>query len=98
MTLGELAALIDELRSTRSRTKKVERVAAFLRALTPAEVPIAIAFLAGRPFPAADPRTLDASWALLRDAAKAADTSAASSKQQALPFDIPAEPSGPLSL
>lgn len=101
VTLGRLATLIDELRSTRSRTKKVERVAAFLRELTPEEIRPAVAFLAGRPFPASDPRTLDASFALLREAAggKKAGRPNTQPPHPTLPFDEPvAAPRGAVTL
>ena len=94
MTLAELATLIDDLRATRSRTKKVERVAEFLRQLTPDEIRPAVAFLAGRPFPASDPRTLDASFALLREATGGGKTPR-TAPHPTLPFDEPVAATGP---
>lgn len=97
MTLAELATLIDELRSTRSRTKKVERVAEFLRQLTPDEIRPAVAFLAGRPFPASDPRTLDASFALLREAT-GGGKKPRTAPHPTLPFDEPVAATGAVTL
>lgn len=55
---AELAALGRRLERLRGRLDKLREVAAFLRALQPGEVGTAVAFLAGRPFPASDPRVL----------------------------------------
>lgn len=76
MTLAELAELTRRLAGTGSRLEKVALVAAFLRRLEPAEVPWAVAFLAGRPLPASDPRTLGVSWATLQGLAAVAPESA----------------------
>ncbi len=59
MTLGDLARLTEALAGTPSRLAKTALVADLLRQLSPDEVPWAIAFLGGRPFPAADPRVLN---------------------------------------
>ena len=59
MTVGDLARLTRELARTRRRLEKLALVADFLRALSPEEVPWAVAFLAGRPLPASDPRVLN---------------------------------------
>jgi DNA ligase-1 len=55
---AELAALGRRLERLRGRLDKLREVAAFLRRLEAAEVPTAVAFLAGRPFPTSDPRVL----------------------------------------
>jgi DNA ligase-1 len=39
----------------------------FLRSLAAEEIPWAVAFLTGRPFPASDPRVLEVSWATLSE-------------------------------
>ncbi|HEV8310087.1 MAG TPA: ATP-dependent DNA ligase [Methylomirabilota bacterium] len=65
MTLGDLTRLHRRLAATPRRLEKVALVAEFLRALTPGEIAWAVAFLAGRPLPAADPRVLNLSWATL---------------------------------
>lgn len=67
MTFAEFTALCSGLASTRSRLSKTSLTAEFLRRLTPDEVPFAVAFLTGRPFPASDPRVLEVSWATLSD-------------------------------
>jgi hypothetical protein len=55
---AELAALGRRLEATRGRLEKREAVVQFLRHLEPAEIPSAVAYLSGRPFPASDPRVL----------------------------------------
>jgi DNA ligase-1 len=55
---GELAALGRRLERLRGRLDKQREVAAFLRSLDAEEVPLAVAFLAGRPFATSDPRVL----------------------------------------
>ena len=74
-----LADLARDLAQTRSRLAKVELTAAFLRRLDRDEVPWAIAFLTGRPFPASDPRVLDVAWRTLAGVG---------------PVDVPAHPTG----
>jgi DNA ligase-1 len=58
-SFGELAALCRRLRDTPGRLDKRRLVAAYLRALPSGEVPTAVAFLTGRPFPPSDPRVLN---------------------------------------
>jgi len=65
VTLAALAHLTERLAGTSSRIEKVALVAEFLRGLAPAEIPWAVAFLLGRPFPASDPRVLQVSFATL---------------------------------
>lgn len=67
MTFQEFCALCRELEATRSRLAKAASTADFLRRLAPEEIPSAVAFLAGRPFPASDPRVLEVSWATLSE-------------------------------
>jgi DNA ligase-1 len=55
---AELAALGRRLERLRGRLEKQREVAGFLRALDPSEIPLAVAFLAGRAFPTSDPRVL----------------------------------------
>src|SRR2546423_722724 len=57
-TFADLAALGRRLERLRGRLDKQREVATFLRSLALDEVPIAVAFLAGRPFPTSDPRVL----------------------------------------
>src|SRR5688572_12434394 len=55
---GELSALGRRLERLRGRLDKQREVATFLRSLGVDEVPVAVAFLAGRAFPTSDPRVL----------------------------------------
>ena len=55
---ADFAALARRLERARGRLEKRDEVARFLRTLAPAEIPTAVAFLAGRAFPASDPRVL----------------------------------------
>ena len=60
--MSEFAAFADlcaRLAATPGRLDKRRLVAAYLRDLPPADVPSAVAFLTGRPFPVSDPRTLN---------------------------------------
>ncbi len=77
MTLGEFSSLCRSLASTRSRLTKTALTAEFLRRLEPEEVPLAVAFLTARPFPASDPRVLEVSWAMLSEIFDAAGATAA---------------------
>ncbi|MGH7835799.1 MAG: hypothetical protein ACREQK_19300, partial [Candidatus Binatia bacterium] len=65
MPFAEFCALCRKLESTRSRLEKVAWTAEFLRLLSPEEVPWAVAFLTGRPFPASDPRILEIGWSAI---------------------------------
>ena len=67
MTFLDFCALTKALAATRSRLTKTSHTAEFLRRLTPEEVPFAVAFLTARPFPAADSRVLEVSWATLSE-------------------------------
>ncbi len=49
MLFADVVAVSDAVSSTRSRTKKVELLAAVLRRLAPEEAPAAISYLTGRP-------------------------------------------------
>jgi len=55
---ADFAALCRRLERARGRLEKRDEVARFLTALAPDEIPSAVAFLAGRAFPASDPRVL----------------------------------------
>jgi hypothetical protein len=50
MLFREFTALCQRLEATRSHLEKVSLTADFLRALSEAEIPAAVAFLAGLPF------------------------------------------------
>ncbi|MGH7263602.1 MAG: hypothetical protein ACREMB_01955, partial [Candidatus Rokuibacteriota bacterium] len=69
MSLTDLARLARALAATPGRLRKTALVTDFLRRLAPEEVPWAVAFLAGRPLPAGDPRVLNLSPAALRGGA-----------------------------
>jgi DNA ligase-1 len=64
----QLAELCRTLTETRSRKKKAQLVAGYLRQLDPSEVPPAARFLVGSPFAERDQRSLEVSWATLRSA------------------------------
>ncbi len=61
----DLAAAADAAGATRKRLEKAAILGAYLGALGDADLPIAARFLAGRPFPAHDPRTLNIGGATL---------------------------------
>jgi len=82
VTIGDLARLARALAGTPRRLEKTALVADFLRGLAHDEVPWAVAFLAGRPLPASDPRALNLSAAALRP----------------LPADAPSGPPRPLPI
>ena len=65
MEFEKFCRLCRELEARRSRLAKKRLTADFLRQLDPDQVPWAVAFLAGRAFPASDPRDLEVSWGTL---------------------------------
>jgi DNA ligase-1 len=65
-----LAELGDKLENTKKRTLMVDFVAEFLRNLSPDEVEPATSLILGRPFPKADTRTLEVSWATISGVVK----------------------------
>jgi DNA ligase-1 len=67
VTFQDFCGLTTHLAATRSRLTKTTLTAEFLGRLVPAEIPSAVAFLTGRPFPVSDPRTADVSWATLSE-------------------------------
>jgi DNA ligase-1 len=58
MFFRDFATLCRALEATRGRLEKRGLVAEFLRSLPEGDLPHAVAFLTGRPFPVSDPRTL----------------------------------------
>lgn len=62
-----LAELGDKLENTKKRTLMVNLVADFLRNLDSDEVEQATSMILGQPFPKADDRTLEVSWATVRN-------------------------------
>lgn len=67
--MKRLADTLDAVRATRSRKSKVQSLAAFFKALAPAEVPIAARLVLGELLPPTDGRQLGVGWALVADAA-----------------------------
>ncbi len=51
--------------ATTRTSEKVATLADYLRSLTPAELPIAVTHMTGRPFPERDPRTTGIGWAAI---------------------------------
>ncbi|MBX3028837.1 MAG: ATP-dependent DNA ligase [Chloroflexi bacterium] len=76
--MREWSELADPVAGTRSTTTKVATVARYLTELPDAELPAAVTFLAGRPFPEADGRTTGLGWRAIADATErlAAEASA----------------------
>ena len=70
MNFSDFAALCYELERTSSRLAKVAAAADYMRRLEPDEIRPGVAFLAGRPFPVSDPRTLDIGPGALSHAAQ----------------------------
>src|SRR3954470_17811824 len=63
MQLREVVETSEAVAATRSRTAKIEMIAAGLARMTPAELPAGAAFLAGEP----RQRRLGVGWASLRE-------------------------------
>jgi DNA ligase-1 len=64
---SEVAARIA---ATTRTSEKVATLADYLRSLTPTELPIAVTYMTGRPFPERDPRTTGSGWAAIAAAAQ----------------------------
>jgi DNA ligase-1 len=63
--------IAERIAATSRTSEKTRILAEYLPSLTPAELPVATVFLAGRPFPERDPRTVGLGWAAIVDAAEA---------------------------
>ncbi|MGZ6259826.1 MAG: ATP-dependent DNA ligase [Candidatus Limnocylindrales bacterium] len=61
----------ERVAATARTSEKVGILADYLRSLTPAELPLAVTFLAGRPFPERDPRVLGLGWSTIASTAEA---------------------------
>ncbi|HXR26974.1 MAG TPA: ATP-dependent DNA ligase [Candidatus Baltobacteraceae bacterium] len=61
----------ERVAATSRTSEKVRILAEYLRTLTPAELPTAVTFFTGRPFPERDPRVLGLGWAAIGDAVQA---------------------------
>ncbi len=57
--------LADRLAATTRTSEKTALLADYLRTLTPTELPIAVVFLTGRPFPESDQRSAGLGWAAI---------------------------------
>lgn len=55
----------EQVAATSRTSEKVARIAAYLRTLGPAELPIAVVFFSGRPFSEADGRALGIGWSAI---------------------------------
>jgi DNA ligase 1 len=66
----ELAQLCRRVEATTKRNEKIALISAFLKSISPEEVPLATLFLAGKPFPESDPRVLEISYATVSDASR----------------------------
>jgi DNA ligase-1 len=60
----------ERIARTSRTSEKVATLADYLRSLTPAELPIAVTYLTGRPFPERDPRSLGVGWAVVAGVAE----------------------------
>jgi len=66
-TLHDFASINDAASATTSKLKKQEILSTYLRSLDESDLPLAIRYLAGRPFPSTDERTLNVGGATLTD-------------------------------
>jgi DNA ligase-1 len=57
--------------ATSRTSEKVATLAEYLRGLTPAELPLAVTYMTGRPFPERDPRSTGIGWAAIAAVAEA---------------------------
>jgi len=55
----------ERLAATSRTSEKVSTLAEYLRSLTPAELPLAVTYFSGRPFPERDPRSVGLGWAAI---------------------------------
>ena len=56
--------------ATSRTSEKVATLATYLRELTPAELPLSVTYMTGRPFPERDPRSTGIGWAAIAAAAE----------------------------
>ena len=62
------AETASDVASTSRTSEKTTLLAAYLRSLDSASLPVASVFFTGRPFPASDPRSAGVGWAAIREA------------------------------
>jgi DNA ligase 1 len=71
--------LAERIAATSKTSEKVASVAAYLRTLSEPELPIAVVFLTGRPFPERDSRTTGIGWAAIAGVAESVSGASAGS-------------------
>ncbi len=64
------AETASDVANTSRTSEKTTLLAAYLRSLDSASLPVAAVFFTGRPFPASDPRSAGVGWAAIREAAE----------------------------
>jgi DNA ligase-1 len=64
-TMRRWSEIAARIAATTRTSEKVATLADYLRSLTPAELPIAVTYMTGRPFPERDPRTTGIGWAAI---------------------------------
>jgi DNA ligase-1 len=69
-TMRRWSEVAARIAATTRTSEKVATLADYLRSLTPAELPIAVTYMTGRPFPERDPRTTGIGWAAIAAAAE----------------------------
>ena len=67
----------ERIAATTRTSEKTAILADYLRTLTPDELPIAVVFLTGRPFPERDQRTTGIGWAAIARRRRASSAAAA---------------------
>ena len=69
-TMRRWSDVAARIAATTRTSEKVATLADYLRSLTPDELPIAVTYMTGRPFPERDPRTTGIGWAAIAAAAE----------------------------
>lgn len=69
-TMRRWSEVAARIAATTRTSEKVATLAGYLRSLKPAELPIAVTYMTGRPFPERDPRTTGIGWAAIAAAAE----------------------------
>src|SRR5512143_1729531 len=64
-TMRRWSEIATRIAATTRTSEKVATLADYLRSLSPAELPIAVTYMTGRPFPERDPRTTGIGWAAI---------------------------------
>jgi DNA ligase-1 len=66
--LVAFAGIAEKIGATMAKLEKVELLKTYFASLTGEELPAAVVFFTGRPFPASDTRTLNCGWAIIKAA------------------------------